>query len=135
MKKIVIMRGVSGSGKSTLAKQIAGDNGVICSADNFFVKAGSYEFDAKRLPAAHAECKRLAREAMQADVSLVVVDNTNTQLWEFRPYLDMAAEFNYAIEIRIPETPWAWDAEECARKNSHGVPLETIKKMIARFQK
>jgi NEDD4-binding protein 2 len=38
--KLILMRGLPGSGKSTLAKKLAGENGVIYSTDDFFMKNG-----------------------------------------------------------------------------------------------
>jgi len=87
MNKILyIMRGVSGSGKSFKAKQLAGENGVICSADDFFVEKGKgeYAFDPNLLGEAHQQCQDRATQAVQQGLSPIIIDNTNTRLWEMK---------------------------------------------------
>lgn len=136
--KLVIMRGVSGSGKSTKAQEIIkafGGKSVCCSADHYFInKQGKYVFNPKKLGAAHGQCKARAKEAMGRGVPLVVLDNTNTQRWEFQPYIDMADEYGYEVEIiRVGDFDPA-SLELYAKRNSHGVPLEAIKRMASRWE-
>lgn len=133
-KRLIIMRGVSGSGKSTLAAQLAGDEGVIFSTDNYFMEDGEYRFNPKKLGAAHQWNQTHAREAMKQGHPLVIIDNTNTQAWEVRPYCEAAQEHGYTVEFHEPTTSWARDPVELAKRNTHGVPLEAIKRMLDRFE-
>lgn len=124
------MRGVSGSGKSTLAKQLAPQNAVICSADNFFERLG--HFDPTKLGEAHGECLRLYTESVQANVPCIIVDNTNTTLWEISPYVALAQA--YGREFYIIEIETDLSAAELAARNVHGVPeagIEAMKKRIS----
>lgn len=130
MKKMVIMRGLPGSGKSTLASGL----GVVYSTDDFFVGGdGVYRFDPAKLGEAHAWNQVRMREALRGE-GPVVVDNTNIRLWEMAPYVAMAEEAGWAVEVAAPSTPWARDPVECARRNSHGVPLATIERMLAAWE-
>ena len=49
-------------------------------------------------------------------------------------YLAVVAQYGAAVELMEPDTPWAWNPVECARRNVHGVPLDVIRAMLARFQ-
>lgn len=143
MKKMIVMRGLPGSGKSTeVTKIIAnfcnshlGYSTVVCSADHFFLDSnGEYHFNPKMIGDAHAACKEKAQKFMNAGVDLVIIDNTNTQYWEYQPYLTMAETYNYEVEIVkvggiLPE-----NVELYAQRNTHGVPKEAIKRMAERFQ-
>ena len=106
-KKVFIMRGISGSGKSTMVKKIVKEElkllteerktdiedlieenlVVICSADDFFMKNGNYEFDIEKISEAHDFCLRKYIDAIfGASIQIVFVDNTHTELWEYIPY-------------------------------------------------
>jgi predicted kinase len=133
-KQMIIMRGLPGSGKSTLAGQLAGQTGVVYSTDDFFMEEGIYKFDPSKIGAHHAANQARVREACEAGVAPIVVDNTNTQRWEARPYVQIANEFGYHVRFVEPETPWAKDEEELTRRNVHGVPLEGIRRMLSRYE-
>jgi len=140
-KMLYLLRGVSGSGKSFKAKQLAGENGVICSADDYFVEkgGGEYAFDSNLLGEAHQQCQNRTLDAIKAGLSPVIVDNTNTRLWEMKklkPIINLAQSLGYSVRIEEPETDW-WksrDIDEMVNKNSHGVPREAIERMVGRFE-
>jgi len=136
MKLAIIMRGLPGSGKSTLAQELAtkAETSAICSADDFFVVAGEYKFNPNWLPRAHQTCKDKFKSHLRKGTEIVIVDNTNTRKWEFAEYVKMAKAHNYKVEIKTPQTDWAFDPEECAKKNSHGVPAEAIQRMKDRWE-
>lgn len=129
-KEVVIMRGISGAGKSTFIKKNY-PKAVICSADNFFVnKDGVYSFDPKKIKEAHQFCQKTFLDSLKNSSPLVVVDNTNTQLWEFKTYIDVAKEHQYKISvIRI-----VIDPKKAAERNRHGVPEEAVVRMSSRFE-
>jgi len=129
-RKVVIMRGPSGSGKSTYIKSHL-PNAYVCSADHFFYDdEGNYSFDPSKLGAAHETCKRKFKKALQQGKSLVVVDNTNTKMWEMKPYIMAAKSAGYEIEFVRLNTP----ADVAASRNVHGVPLDAVKRMADRMQ-
>lgn len=146
--KLVIMRGVSGAGKSTKAKEIVKDFlnsrkkknldavSIICSADKFFIDhaSGKYNFDHKQIGMAHAWCKGNVNAAMELETDLIVLDNTNTQKWEYQAYIDMAKHYGYSHEIVTVGKLDEQSLKEYANRNVHGVPLEAIKRMAKRFE-
>ena len=133
--KLILMRGVSGSGKSTLAKKLAADNenSVIYSTDDFFMIEGIYTFDPLSLGKNHKMNQDRARCAMQEKTPCVIIDNTNTQAWEMRPYVEAALELGYEIEILEPDQV---PLEEIMRrqKSDKNLPLETVQRMLSRFE-
>ncbi|XP_065188457.1 uncharacterized protein LOC135819217 [Sycon ciliatum] len=133
-KIMYILRGLPGSGKSYLAKQLSSERGQIVSADYYFMRDGRYEFDPSQIGRAHEWCQSKAKDHVAKGVSPIVVDNTNTQLWEMKPYVVMARDGGYEIEIREPTTSWKWNVQELARRNSHGVPADKIRLMKDRFR-
>lgn len=136
MPKLILMRGLPGSGKSTEAAQLAKEiNATVFTTDEFFMENGEYKFDASLLSKAHAWNYRRTVDAMYADKN-VIVDNTNTQAWEMKAYVQKAKELEYDIElVEASKAPWAWDVKECANKNTHKVPLDAIQRMFNRFQR
>jgi NEDD4-binding protein 2 len=124
-RKVIIMRGASGSGKSTYTKKHYGD-AVVCSADNYYVDdQGNYNFDPTKIGAAHRQCKRSFKDALDRSEPLVVVDNTNTTLKELQPYIQVAEAHGYEVEVVRVETP----LDIAAKRNAHGVPFDAVKRM------
>lgn len=134
MGTLILMRGYPGSGKSYLAKEKQGELGKICSADDFFMVGGEYQWKPHLLKDAHAQCREKAQSYMQDGAKLVIIDNTNMTYADMKPYIDMADQYGYTIEFAYPSQVWSWDVVECAVRNVHKVPLESIQKMAARYQ-
>lgn len=107
----------------------------MCSADDFFVnEAGKYVYDVKKIGAAHEWALARAADMVARSLSPIVVDNTNTQLWEAKSYVEVAVAAGYAVEILQPQTEWAFNPIECAARNRHGVPEAAIRKMLQRWE-
>ena len=64
----------------------------------------------------------------------MIIDNTHVQGWEARPYVLLALRHDYQISIKEPLTAWAKDPVECAQRNQHGVSLQTIERMLQRWE-
>lgn len=140
-QELIIMRGIPGSGKSTKAKSLVGQ-GKIHSTDDVIEAGGDYnEFFAKMiankdfnpLSQAHSTNLKNAIQSMSAGVTPVIVDNTNIKQNEPKAYVMAALEMGYADNnIKFVDIGTAGlEAEELAKRNAHGVPLEKIKAMIA----
>jgi predicted kinase len=138
---LTVMRGISGSGKSTKAKSVVG-TGVIHSTDSVIERSGDYRAFFKRLneskdftdlSRAHSTNLKEAIASMEAGISHVVIDNTNIKMNEAKPYVEAALKMGYADEnIRFVDVGTrGLTAEILAETNTHGVPLEKIKQMIA----
>ena len=138
-KEFVIMRGCPGSGKSFLAKQLAGKGGQIFSTDDFFMDTdGNYNWDPNKLQQAHEWNYNRIKDSLSKGVSPVIMDNTNISQWELRklkPLVEYAKINGYEARIEEPQTPWAFDPEELAKKNSHGVPQEAIEGKLKKWVK
>ena len=136
-KELIIIRGIQGSGKSTLARKLAGSDGQIFSADDFFVDdQGEYKWNPCSIAIAHRWNHNRMKKAIKDGVSPVILDNTNVKMWDMvqaRPLILLGIDKGYEARVEEVDTPWAFDAEQLAEKNSHGVPLSTIKKKIAQW--
>lgn len=126
---LIIMHSLPGAGKSTLAKELAKThNAVIVSADHYFETPEGYNFNPKKLGAAHSQCRDRCNKALKNGKS-VVVDNTNLTYTECKPYIEMAKTHGVSCVIMEPTTDWKNDPEQCAEKNQHGVPVDKIRAM------
>ena len=132
-KTLYIMRGLSGSGKSTLANKL-GEGGVVLGSDDFFMVGDEYVFDKEGKGYAHFWNQGRVEEAMKQGVTPIVADNTNVRQWEMKPYVELALKYGYEVEIAEPQTPWKFDAEELAKRNTHGVPLSVIKEKLKQWE-
>ncbi|CAH6891157.1 NEDD4-binding protein 2 isoform X3 [Phodopus roborovskii] len=134
---LVLLRGLPGSGKSFLARTLQEDNpsGVILSTDDYFYINGQYQFDVKYLGEAHEWNQNRAKEAFEKKVSPVIIDNTNLQAWEMKPYVALSQKHKYKVLFREPDTWWKFKPKELARRNIHGVSKEKIARMLEHYQR
>src|SRR5262252_5253315 len=151
---VYIMRGVPGSGKSFDARLLAAEEQIF-SADHVFGTTNA-EYIARwkqeDLGAAHNFCQKNVRMAMQRRLTPIVVDNTNVVCRDIMPYIELALRYGYRAEIKEPTSEWwrtlavpylgkfgAFPEElEVASKTlfekcQHGVPQNTIRKMLIRW--
>ncbi|KAF1547169.1 NEDD4-binding protein 2, partial [Eudyptes schlegeli] len=133
---LVLLRGVPGSGKSYLARTLLEDNpgGIILSTDDYFYKHGQYHYDPDCLGEAHDWNRKRAKEAFEMRISPIIIDNTNIQAWEMKPYVTLAQQFKYKVMFREPDTWWKFKPKELERRNIHGVSKEKIKRMLERYE-
>jgi len=140
MREIIILSGVSGSGKSTLVKQLitegkdrselggGGNWTATVSADDFFEGqscSGEYAFNPSLLGEAHGQCLRRFVEYLTAGTTpdTLIVDNTNTTALEMAPYVLLANAYKVPVRLITITTP---ALTEAAKRNKHGVSLQTI---------
>lgn len=140
---LYIMTGIPGAGKSTKSKELVG-NGKIFSTDDRIENAGDYKdfFDTMKknknfsaLSKMHELNYNLASKAMAKGVNPIIIDNTNLSPSEPKKYVEKALSLGYAdsnIKFIDVGTGGA-SAEELADRNTHGVPLESIKSMIQKY--
>lgn len=127
-----LIRGLPGSGKSTIAETLvhsatrSGRLGMKFEADDYRInEAGEYQFDLVSNEVAHGKCQSDVREEMSAGCSVVIVSNTFTQLWEMEPYVEMARQYGYTVQIITVQADFG---------NIHDVPEEAISRMRGRFE-
>lgn len=138
--KLILMRGVSGSGKSTLARKLAEmhEGSVVFSTDDFFMVEGQYVFDPKKIAQNHGKNQDRARRAMRDRVPCIIIDNTNTQAWEMKPYVLAAVEHGYQVEIHEPDPVSVEEImhRQAQREDSNkSLPLEVVTRMLARYER
>lgn len=137
-KKFIIMRGLPGSGKSFKARKLVED-GQIFSTDDFWCLKDPkvYNFEKNKLGYAHRWNQRRVAAAVKAQLPVIIVDNTNTTLKELKGYREIAfdaQDLGYDISIVEPDTEWAFNVDECFKRNSHNVPFEVLQAMADRYQ-
>ncbi|XP_078072540.1 NEDD4-binding protein 2 [Mustelus asterias] len=135
-KVLILMRGLPGSGKSTLARMLVQQepNGMIFSTDEYFCRSGHYQFDPSLIGEAHQWNQKRAKQAMAEGYSPIIIDNTNTQAWEMKPYVIMALKYSYKVVFREPDTRWKFKPWELERRNIHGVSKEKIKIILEHYE-
>lgn len=137
---LILIRGLPGSGKTSLAYRMVGESGRMVAADDFMrgrvpdAAGGTrdgYLFDPARLGEVHSKCQAQVRDWMIAHnagerrCSPIVVHNTFCQQWEAEPYLSLAREHGFHVQVVTAEGPW---------ENQHGVPAAAIEAMRARWE-
>lgn len=143
-QELIVMRGVPGAGKSTKAKSLVRE-GIIHSTDTVIERTGDYNgFFAKMIESkdftplsrAHSTNFNEAVTSMKEGVTPVIIDNTNIKLNEAKNYVKAALTMGYADEnIKFVDVGTAGlTAEVLAERNTHGVPLDKIKQMMASHQ-
>lgn len=140
-KLLILIRGLPGSGKSSLATSIlkaclpnAEPTNHIHSTDRFFLRKGVYTFDSSLLSDAHAWNQKNVDRKMSMGLKPIIVDNTNTQLWEMKSYLGMAVKHKYKIRVIDMSTRWSLNINELKKKNQHNVPKVNIENMLLRYE-
>ena len=122
-KNLIIVRGLAGSGKSTFANLL---EGYICTADDYHMKDGKYEWKLENNARAHFECQHKCENLMKLSVYKIVIANTLSTEREMKPYYDMAQKYGYKVFSVIVEN-------RHNGVNVHNVPSEAIQKMKERF--
>lgn len=137
---MILMRGCPGSGKSYLAEGLimsyrGKPKDYVFSTDDYFMKKNGYYFQPSQLTEAHQWNQTRVLKKVREGVSPVIVDNTNTQLWEMTVYASLAINHGYLIEILEPDTPWFFKLNELAKRNKHGVPRDKLEIMLDRYER
>lgn len=109
-------------------------------------------FDFAKLGYAHKQNYIKFETAITKCTPLIIVDNQNVCMKDMRPYAELALDHGYSIDIKYPESPiWkkyagglsdkykyknlmAEFALKLFENGTHGVPLETITKNIAKWE-
>lgn len=127
---LVIMQGPPGSGKSTVVSQLKKNlrsmqiTAESFSTDDYFMKDGIYHFDPKQLGVYHAKNLE-ASSASNAQV--VIIDNTNLTPGEYARYKSAMLDRIVIVLSCNVESP------ETLMRNKHGVPIDSLKKMCAKY--
>ena len=126
-RTVVLIRGASNSGKSSFAQylqwaQVEDLSCVICTADDFMMENGEYKFDFKKLGFVHQQCRLKFINALENEINLVIVANTNTKYSDFNYYIENAQKYGYKVFSIVMEKRFE------GGDNGHGVPEKTLEK-------
>jgi len=93
-----------------------------------------YDFDATKLPEAHARCMESFVQALMRGSEMVILDNTCMRRWEYHRYEMVARLAGYEVEIIeiVPAT--INELRECAERNVHRTPVDIVFKQMAHFE-
>lgn len=149
-KMMIIARGPSGSGKSHMVQSLAKQHSApIFSSDDYFMKDGKYVFNGSEIGRAHEWNRQRVAEAAKSSSPVIIVDNTNTQFWEMKPYVEIANQYGYEVkfvepdwhpELKTPEGKWNSDFIKQQQRNKNRadinktLPDDVVDKMIGRYQ-
>eukprot|EP00928_Gymnodinium_smaydae_P083495 TRINITY_DN66736_c0_g1_i1.p1 TRINITY_DN66736_c0_g1~~TRINITY_DN66736_c0_g1_i1.p1 ORF type:complete len:291 (-),score=28.26 TRINITY_DN66736_c0_g1_i1:22-894(-) len=165
-RTVYIMRGVPCSGKSTVAHKILQrhlsangisgrldeihslSRGFILSTDDFFSRldqesgAETTTFDMKMIKRNHERNRERCDIAMELGITPLIVDNTNTALWEMRAYVELAKTHGYNVLIKDVMDMQNVDLDQIkarllARKSETGkdVPVAAVERMMKRYER
>jgi len=155
---LYIVRGYQGSGKSTLAAKILSTSTaeststakVYCADDYHVDKDGSYRFDPTQARKYFTITQDFIAQAMvDKYYNVIIVDGCNASAKDMYPHVSKATKLGWEVVFVYPETSWAWDPEECAKKtstvlldsesegsgsgNGHNIPVDAILRTAKKF--
>ncbi|NVK24480.1 MAG: ATP-binding protein [Gammaproteobacteria bacterium] len=138
-KQVILVRGVPGAGKSFTLKQLLVDlkpeSYVVHSTDNYFYENGQYKFDKTKLTEYHLRNQKAFEKSLIANIPLVICDNTNLHHWQRKPYLKLAKQYNYQVNIKSIGLIHTLLAERqivsmYMNRNQHGVSQDVYHSML-----
>lgn len=124
--------GLPSSGKTTLSKNLLlGHFGsqVYLSTDDLLTRSGKYLWSGQTCYLGHKLLQELFKEAIKLDTGLIIIDNTNLKFKDIQVYVENTPS-HYEIEVVEPQTEWRYNIQECFKRGSHAVPLETLQRML-----
>ncbi len=150
-RTVYMMLGLPSCGKSTTARKLAGEKGVVCETDEYFLtQVGddptSFDWDDDLIGEARRWNFERYEKALSEGVSTVVLDRGTRPNGYARRAARMALKYGYRITLAEPDSPWwqeikvllryrPWTdpvlrdwADELARlsRRTHRVPAEVI---------
>jgi hypothetical protein len=155
---VYLMRGLPATGKSHTAKKLAGEHGVICETDEFFLtQVGDdrrqFDYDESLMPTARAWNFARFERSVASGITPIVVDRGNDLSMETKRYIRYALDHGYQVEIKEPDSAWwqeirvllkyksltgpvldQWAQELASYSRSiHRVPVETIRRRMEKW--
>ena len=137
---VVIMRGLPGSGKSYLSSHCLemtanASQSVVISADDYFTLGEEYQFNPITAYKAHQHCTKTLLDSLASGKKLAIIDNTNTQQWEYRLYTYLCDVLGYTCHILEIPCPSINFAEVYRSRNVHRIQKDAVARMVERWEK
>lgn len=136
---LIILRGLPGSGKTEYIKDYLKRHKItdyqICSANDYFIRDKKYKFNPRELPVAHNNCLCEVVNSMSRRIGCVVVNNPNSQQWEYEHYEILAKHFNYEVYIIEIDCPTEEHVEYFQQRCTYKIPKEICLSMRNRWEK
>lgn len=138
---LVILRGLPGSGKSFLARNCSESQSdpskvAVFGADDYFMEGDSYKFNSDLVPKAHTYCLEQFMKALATGTKeLVVIDNTNSKVWEYQIYCYLAEILGLNCHILEVACPNAKIAEMYRSRNVHNIDSAVAAKIFHRWER
>lgn len=92
---------------------------------------GVYKYDISKLHHNHLLNFQEASTSMASGIPLVIIDNTNRKVSDYREYCKVAKGHGYLVSEVIF---YPGNVLDHFNRQAHGVPLPVLEKMIAEFQ-
>ena len=136
---VVVLRGLPGSGKSFLSRncsEISTDSSqvVVCAADEYFTEGDSYRFNPNNLPKAHSFCLSRFLSALTEGKQIIIIDNTNSRLWEYRIYTHLCDILGLSYHILEVPCPNAAIADMYCARNVHNIDSPVASKIFNHWE-
>ena len=137
---VVIMRGLPGSGKSHLLthslEAMSNPSKVaVISADSFFTEGSDYKFNPSAVFKAHLGCISQFLDALLcSEKSVVAIDNTNSQSWEYYIYTYLCQVLGLICHILEVPCPTSALAERFRCRNQHKIQSSAVNRMLQRWE-
>lgn len=132
--KVIIMRGLPGSGKSFLSSHCSEKDVCVCSADDYFVKDGKYEFNQDSLSLAHTHCHEKFLQALEEEREVVVIDNTHSMKWEYESYVHICELLGVEYHVLELPHPNQHVINTYCSRNQHSIDMAAIKTYTDRWE-
>ena len=136
---VVIVRGLPGSGKSHLCTDCQENlsdpsETAIISADDFFTEGSNYQFNPVTAFKAHQQCITKFLVALKEGKRLVLLDNTNSQQWEYTIYCYLCEVLDIQCHILEIPCPSPSMGERFRNRNQHNVSAPVFTRMLQRWE-
>lgn len=131
---VYIMRGLPGSGKSKWVREhMSNPFSIVVSTDDYHKDMdGVYRFKPDKIAEYHNRAyKEVVQQCLMPSHEVLFVDNTNISIWELAPYYRIAEAYGHTVKIIQCECHF----EEAVKRQGHGVPIETMHRMLYRYQR
>lgn len=129
-RRVVLLVGLPGSGKSTWLRE----RGIVAISSDEVRRVLSGSAEDQSINARVFDTVRyLLRQRLEIGQDLTFIDATNLTRWERAPYIEMAKEFDAAVEAVLFDVP----LDECKRRNAardRVVPDAAMEKLASKFE-